>query len=315
MATLLSIVQEAAVELGLSEPATVATSDDPQTKQLFYLCNATGKQLQRDHAWTVLQKEWNISTAAPLVTTGDITEDSAVVTNIPDTSSLTAPYFICTGDSIPVAARIASVDSATQVTLTMRATATETGASLTFAQDTYDEPDDFDRFINRTHWDRTNRWELLGPTSPQFWQWYNSGVVTVGPRRHYRQIGVPNQNFRLWPPPSVLDSPFQIVFEYVSKNWAVSSSGTPKASFTADDDEPYIDERAFVLGTKWRYLQVKQFDYAPAQLEYNDWVSNLIGIDGGAPTLSLNTRDQSFFITPGNVQDGFWPGPTGPNMG
>jgi hypothetical protein len=50
-------------------------------------------------------------------------------------------------------------------------------------------PSGFDWFQNRTMWDRTNRWELLGPDSPQIDQWHRSGIVTTGPRQSLPEIG------------------------------------------------------------------------------------------------------------------------------
>jgi len=50
------------------------------------------------------------------------------------------------------------------------------------------------------------------------------------------------------------------------------------------------------------------------QTEYLDYVAQLIARDGGAPTLSMKKRIYPLFISPANVADGFWPGPTGPNM-
>lgn len=306
-ATLLDIVQTAAIELGLVPPSSVAASADPQTQQLYYLVNRTGNQLRRDWGWTQFQREWTIAVGPPLTTTGDTTVSSAVITNIADTTGVEAGYWVCTGNNIPVAARVQSVDSATQVTLNMEATATAVGSELVFAQDTYDEPTDFDRFTNRTMWDRTNRWELIGPDSPQFWQWQVSGIVTVGPRRHFRQIGIPNQNFRLWPPPAVLDTPFQLAFEYISNGWVRTALDTYQSEMTADDDESLLDPNAIVLGVKWRYFQIKQFDYAPLQMEYNDYVAMIAGQNGGAPTLSLTPMVSSPFISPANVQDANWP--------
>lgn len=49
--TLLSIVQDAAVSLGLPEPSSVASSTDLATKKLMRFANQAGKQLMRYHDW------------------------------------------------------------------------------------------------------------------------------------------------------------------------------------------------------------------------------------------------------------------------
>src|ERR1700744_4657730 len=130
---------------------------------------------------------------------------------------------------------------------------------LTFGQDTYPESPDFDRFINGTAWDRTNRWALLGPDSPQLDEFHRSGIVTTGPRRHFRQVGnLVAGTYRLWPPPAVVDTPFQIAWEYISLNWVrVHGGSTLAASMVNDDDTPLLDSQALILGAKWRFLGTK----------------------------------------------------------
>jgi len=66
-----------------------------------------------------------------IVTTGDTTDTSAVIINIPDTSSMYAGIPV-SGTGIPAGAVIATVDAPTQVTLDMAATATAAGVALTF---------------------------------------------------------------------------------------------------------------------------------------------------------------------------------------
>ena len=61
---------------------------------------------------------------------GDTTLDSAVITNIADTSNLAAGMII-TGSGIPADTTIASVDSGTQITISNNATATASTVSLT----------------------------------------------------------------------------------------------------------------------------------------------------------------------------------------
>lgn len=66
--------------------------------------------------------------------TGNTTNASAVITGLSSTSGVSAQSGIV-GNGIPVGARVVSVDSATQVTLDVAATATATGATITFLND------------------------------------------------------------------------------------------------------------------------------------------------------------------------------------
>lgn len=315
--TLLQIVQAAQAELGLPQSATVINNTDPTTVQMYNLTNRVLDALRRMNRWTVLQFEYNLVVNVPIITTGNVTQNSAVITNIPTTAGLAANFWAVSGNGIPQAARIQSVDSTTQVTLDMEVTgATTTGMSITFAQDTYPMPVGFDWFNNRTMWDRTNRWELLGPDSPQLDQWHRSGIVATGPRRHFRKIGPYADQFRIWPQPVEIVNPLQLVFEYLSiAAVAVNGSQTSFAQYFANDaDQPLLDDQAIVLGLKWMFWQVKGFNYADMKNDWIDYVDKLIARDGAAPTLTLTKRVNPIFISPANVQDGFFPGPVGPNQ-
>lgn len=305
---LLEIIQTVCDELGLPQPSVITTSQDVGVRQLYALANREGRELQQTNDWTCLTALHVVDVGAAVQTTGTVSTGSKIITGIPSTADIVANTFTVSGDSIPVAARVASVDSATQVTMDMEATDDVVATALVFTKDTYAEPDDFDRFINETWWDRTNQWALLGPDSPQIDEWHRSGIVTVGPRRHFRQVGRAPNNYRIWPPIGTVENPFQLVFEYTSRNWVIAADGTTtKATFTEDTDSPILDYNAIIMGIKWRYWQIKGFDYAPMQAEYIDYVSRIQAQDGGAKTLSLTPRRRSILISPFNVQDGNFP--------
>lgn len=309
--TLLEIITTVCNELGLEPPQTVAGATDPQTRQLFSLANREGDELYQAHQWVDIQQECIVNITAPIVTTGDLTAGSALVTGIPDTTGIIANQWAISGDSIPIAARIIEVIDANTVRMDEPASSDQVQTGLTFAQDTYNVPDDFSWFINRTMWDRTNRWELIGPISPQMDQWQRSGVVTTGPRRRWRQVGLAPNNWRLWPPPTATsDYPGTLVFEYVSRFWVIGQDGTRKPKFSLDTDTPVVDAQAIILGTKWRMWAAKGFDYAAMQREYLDYVSRLSARNGGAADLTLSRQPlRSLLLGPFNVQDGYFPGP------
>lgn len=71
------------------------------------------------------------SGGAPVVTTGDTTNGSPIVTAIPSTAGLSV-YSGVTGAGIPAGTAVLSIDSATQITLTNNATATAAAVALTF---------------------------------------------------------------------------------------------------------------------------------------------------------------------------------------
>lgn len=334
------MIQTACYELGLNPPAVVVGSTDKQINQLFALMKRDLREVQQEYNFTQLQTEYDLFVGQPVLATGDVEIGSYLITNVtilpgqnfsdfnkdfsPDfggnAQSFTNPtLWVVNGQSIVVATRLESVQSATQITMDQPATGTETGIPLTFSQDTYPEPTDFDRFINQTWWDRTNRWALMGPDSPQVDQWHRSGIVTIGPRRHFRQIGYnglmglpgPINCYRIWPPPGSADTPINLVYEYISKNCVLSATGTPQPTFLADTDIPILDENIFILGAKWRLWQIKGFDYAALQGEYQDYVDRKYGNDGGAKTLNMAGRRANYLLSSGNTQDGNYPSSTG----
>lgn len=350
---LLQIVQNVCDELGLQRPAVVVNATDLQVRQLYAFVNRELREIQQNYEWTALQSEYDLVVTAPVFGLGDLAQGSPIIQNVslasaqtsdangdfsPDFGSpvpittIVAPNWVLFAQGIPVNARVIAVDSgANTLTLSEPASATILQTNLTISQDTYPPPADFDRYINQTWWDRTNRWALLGPDSPQMDQWHRSGVVTTGPRRHFRQIGygaqggafttgfssgfsggAPASNYRLWPPPGAADTPINIAFEYISANAVISSSGGAQPKFLADDDVTVLDSQILVLGTKWRMWQIKGFDYSDMQQEYQDYVDRKFANDGGAKTLSLS-RNQSSGLTGGITQDGNFPGPIGPN--
>ena len=317
--TYLEIVQRACQELGLAAPAQVVGATDLQTIQMGALVNSEGDELRRakEDGWTELQSLYVINVGPAIETTGTVTDGSAIITGIPTTAALSKGIFSVSGQYLNQATRLLTVNSGTQVTLDMPATGSGS-IDLVFTQDTYAEPSDFDYFITETWWDRTNHWQLLGPDSPQVDEWHQSGIVTTGPRRHFRQVGrrsltgpTGGKTYRLWPPISTNEGNFSVSFEYVSKNWVVQDDGaTYQSEMTADDDINCLDFQAVVKGLKWRFFQIKGLDYAPLQSEYLDYVDRLIARDGGAQTLSLPGRGHNIWISPSQVQDGNFPGPT-----
>jgi hypothetical protein len=322
---ILKMVQNAEMELGLPVSASVFGQNgltDPTGTQLGALANRVLDELRRCNRWTAMQFEYDLVVNPVVDTTGNMQAQSPVITNIPSTAGLAAWTYACQGPGVPAAARILSVDSPTQITMTMENTNTAvlTNQSIQFAQDTYPMPVGFDWFNNRTMWDRTNRWELLGPDSPQMDQWHRSGIVVTGPRRHFRQlgpgVGTYADQFRLWPAPYELTPPLQLVFEYLSTA-AVNQQGagtTFQQYFTNDADTPLLDDQAIIIGMKWMFWEVKGFgSYTTMQSRWVDYVERLAARDGGAPTLQVAKRQNPIFISPANVQDGFYPGPVGPN--
>lgn len=317
--TLKQIINAVQAEFSLPISQTIiGNTSDRTAQQLLAFAQAELEELGRkDINWPELTIEHNIVVNPPIITTGNITEGSAVITNIPSTVDIFAYRFVPSGPYIPVGARVVIADIPGQVTMNMEATGTQANATITFAQDMYEEPDDFDRFIGATWWDRTNRWQLLGPMTPQIDQWHLSGIVATGPRRFFRQVGPRPFMYRIWPPPAEISNPLQLVYEYQT-NKRVRSHGNTDGNlrffFENDDDIPLLDDRLIIAGVKWRFWEQKGLNWISKKKEYTDMVERYMARDGGSAKLSLVRQPISNLISSNNVQDGFFPGPTGPNV-
>lgn len=293
MMTITEIVAQARADLSLF-PTSVAvlSSQDPIDQQMVSLANTLGRDLTTQFEWKSLQTEFVINTKTILQTTGNTTANSAVLTGIASLTDVEAWSWVVTGANIPVSARVQSVDSGTQVTLNERATKTQIATPLTFSKDTYTVPEDFGSFIGNTWWDRTNRWELRGPTSPQADQFLRSGIVTNSPRRNWRQIGRTPTNWRIWPAPGTTDPSLTLVFEYMSLNYVnttTTASGTA-SRFTASDDTTIFPDDVFVMGLKMRFMQAKGMDVDASSLrgDFARALERAKAADAGAGVLNMS---------------------------
>ena len=297
--TLLQLVQQATREMGLAVPSTVAASAVTDTVQQLGLLNAVGYQLQREYDWQQITKEYRFVTVY-YTYTGTTTDGSTGLTAMSSTTGLTTTptYFSVTGSGIQQDTYLTAA-SGTTATLSLPATASGSGVSLTFSQTLYVTPSDFDRLRDKTDWDKTKHWEMLGPETGQQWQWLKSGFISTGPRIRYRMLG---GFFQIWPPSGIDD---YLGFEYVSKNWVLAAADTitpSKASFTVDTDTCVFPDRLMVEGLKHMYFQVKGFGdvYLATFMRQLDIAK---ANDGGSPTLSMAPRLSEVLITQQNVPD------------
>lgn len=295
--TLLQLIQQVCNELGINPPNAVVSSTDPQIRQLYALLNRHGHDLARQFDWEKLDKEYLLTTVA-ISNTATTTNNSAVVT-MASTTGITTNFGV-DGVGIPPFALVQSVDSSTQITMNMRAT--QSGSStLTFAQVAYPLPSDWLKQIPQTEWDRTNRWPMLGPKSPQEWQSFKSGIVYAGPRERFRIQG---GAFQVNPPPP---NGLTFAFEYISSAWVLNAGGTYQQSFTADTDTCVFDDSLMVVGLKMRWLRAKGLDFSVEIQEFNTLLTTLKAQDKSAPKLSLSPFGGTVLLGYDNVQDGNWP--------
>ena len=277
--TMLQLMQQTTTELGLASPTYVAGNQSQEITQLLGLMNAAGYELLKEFDWRALEKEYRFYTQA-ITTTGDVVNGSPVITNVADTTGLDSKWMASTGNGVPQDCSVVSVSGST-VVMNQPMQATEVGASLVFGQTKYDLPPDYENITDRTHWDKSKHWEMLGPEDAQQWQWLKSGYISTGPRVRWRILG---KYFQIWP---IMNTQEYLGYEYRSNYWAESATGTAKQSFTADTDTTLYDDRLMVLLTKLKFLQVKNFDTTSAMQDYQRYLNIIKSNDKGAPNLSF----------------------------
>lgn len=167
---------------------------------------------------------------------------------------------------------------------------TEETITLTAAVGTYALASDWSRFINQTQWDRTNHWQLLGPMSPQEYQWRVSGITISTPRRRFRIMGSTATQIIIDPTPATGETGQILAYEYISNQWCKSSGGTGQSAWAADDDTGIISEDLMGMGIKWRWLKAKGLNYDEEYREYQAACDRDFAQSAGAPVLNIGRR-------------------------
>jgi len=291
--TMLQLVQQVTAELNLSVPTYVAGNTSQDVQQILALMNGAGYDLLKEYDWQAIQKEYRFYTQFVNATATSV-QGSYVLNNVSNTTGLTTQYSI-TGYNVAQDTYVQSVNG-NQVTMSQEASLTGTNSVL-FAQTEYNLPSDFETIVDRTHWDKTKHWEMLGPEDAQQWQWLKSGYISTGPRVRWRILG---GTFQIWPP---MNTQEYLGFEYRSNAWAESAAGVPQQQFINDTDTTFFDSRIMVLYTKLKYFQVKGFDTTALMQDYQRYLSIAKANDKGAPNLSFAPNPSKVLIGWANIPD------------
>lgn len=292
---LLELIRQIMNELGLQQIAGVVGNQEPSVRQMLALTQRFGADLQRDFDWQRLNREHILTTRA-VDLPATMVQGSNVITV--DTTGLSHRWGVW-GQSVEPFTQIVSIDSPTQATLNMPAVATGT-ETLQFSQVEYPLPSDWKKQINQTEWDRTNRWPLMGPQSPQSWQSFKSGIVYAGPRERFRIL---QNTIAVNPPPP---NGLIFAFEYISKNWVIGADGISKPALTLDTDTFVFDDSLMILGVKTLWLQAKGLDYSIEAAQFANTLALCKAQDKSAPMLSVAPRRGGRLLSTENIQDGNW---------
>jgi hypothetical protein len=292
---MLQLVNQVQNELNLAVSTSVAGNPNTDVQQILALMNGAGYDLVKEHDWQALQVQYRFYTQAINcnATTVNGSLNIAVEAGV-DISAVTSQWQI-TGNNINQDTNVVSV-SGQNIVMSQQASGTGTGA-IVLAQTAYSLPPDFECITNRTQWDKTKRWEALGPEDAQQWQWLKSGYIATGPRIRWRIL---DNQFQVWPP---MNTQEYLGWEYKSKGWARNAAGQVINSFTMDTDTTVFDDRILVLYTKLKYFQIKSFDTTALQQDYQRYLSVAKAQDKGAPNLSFAPYPAKVLIGYANIPD------------
>lgn len=297
--TILSLMQTTLQAMGLvgyGLPATVIGNSNQDIVQALAMINSEAGALAREHQWQALRTQYNF-TATYYQYTGTSAVGSASLTSMSSIASLDSTFMV-TGTGIP---QDTFVDSAASTTVVMNraATAAGTGETFTFSKTRFAPPADFDRPVDRTQWDKSKHWEMLGPITAQQEEWLRSGYISTGPRiRYWMQQGY----FQIWPPLGTTES---LSYEYMSKYWIFATAATAptKELFTVDTDTCIFPDPLMRALIRLKYFEVKGFDTTAYRTAYLQALDLAKAHDAGNATLNMNPRPGSILIGYENIPD------------
>jgi hypothetical protein len=148
-------------------------------------------------------------------------------------------------------------------------------------------PNGFDRIIDETIYDRTQKIPIYGPIGPQA-----KAFVPIGPLYRYRIRG----GDLLFNP--VASAGHTCAFEYVSKNIVLDPiSGDYKDKFTLDTDIFFLNSRLITQGIRWKWKCEKGLPYMQ---EKDLWETSCLNEAGRSGSKKKVYQD-------GDYQDGVMP--------
>lgn len=157
----------------------------------------------------------------------------------------------------------------------------------------------FKYIINDTIYNRTRRWQVYGPLSPQQWE-KQKAMFALVPFNQYKIMG---GQIKFIPVPSVGDDCY---FEYQSKNWVQSGAQTSDR-YLNDSDTSFLDEDLLALGLVWRWRAAKGMPYDEDFNTYERQVEQAFAQDRPRRILQLDNKPLSPIGF--TIQQGDFPGP------
>lgn len=297
--TLSVLMQQAMQGMGVVAyglPAAIVGNQNADVTQMLAMVNMEGNALARNHEWEALRIKY-IFDVPYYSYTGDVTLGSTTIANMSSIASLDATFMV-TGAGIPTDTFVVSA-TGTDVVINREPTATDTAVTLTFSKCRFAYPTAFDRPVDRTQWDFTNKWEIIGPKSLQEFEYLRNGYISTGPRVRFISFG---NYFQIWPPQGA-DRVFS--FDYLSKYWiyATAATATTKQYFTVDTDTCVFPDALMHALIRLKYFEIKGFDTTKLERDYRTQLDLAKAHDGGSEDLSMSPTVSTYLLDESNIPD------------
>lgn len=156
------------------------------------------------------------------------------------------------------------------------------------------------RIISETGWDSTNSWYFAGAVNDQEWAALQYGLGTTPLRKMWRTTS--DSTIEVFPTPD--SSGEFLTVSFICNQWAQSNAGAALTTLSSDNDVHLFNDRLFILGAKWRFLQMKGLPFGAEFAEYKQILGVRKSAARPARSLSLDTRSaRRHFIGWANVPD------------
>lgn len=179
--------------------------------------------------------------------------------------------------------------------------------TTTDGEDEYALPDDYDRLLPGTEWDRTDSRPLIGPLSPEQWEAIQSGSLgssVIGTQyRIVRTASTYTRTIRIEPTPDSASAGATLAFWYQSNYWCRANGGTVQGEWAADNDVSLLDRDLMTLGLIVRFKRAVGLEYASEASEYDQIFSRTVAQDRPAPTLSMTPSMGVRLLGVGNLPE------------
>ena len=223
-----------------------------------------------------------------------------------DIGSLVIPGYLFTNSDDTAKQLIAISKKVGRELVRMKWQELEKIATVTTVADTasYSLEDDYHCLISDTAWDATTYKMAIGQQTPMNWQTIINLPITVSTEHFYRIRG---NLLYITPTP---DSVWSFTYEYRSKYFCESSSGTDQGDWVADSDLPLLPEDAFMAGIKYYFCKAKGLPFSDAEAEYNEILDHYGAVNKPAGIINMaasviapNQGYTPYFNIPDRVDD------------